>query len=221
MQELSIDKIIEMLSIERIDAYKHDGATNKVALARYAWNIALCQALYPSLQLCEISLRNSIHFHLSKKYGETWFECADFVLTPWGQKQVQQAKEQLLRMSKPMTPGRIVAELQFGFWTHLLESHYEGRNGYLPAGIKGVFPKLPKSQHNRKKLKVQLDKIRSLRNRVFHHERILHWKDLEQQHDLILATIGNISSETQLLSQKLDTFKHVHSKGYQPFLEQI
>lgn len=36
-------------------------------------------------------------------------------------------------------------------------------------------------------------RIRDLRNRVFHHERILHWNDLDQQHAEILEAIYWIS----------------------------
>jgi len=38
-----------------------------------------------------------------------------------------------------------------------------------------------------------LEHVRALRNRVFHHERIVHWKDLDAQHDLILQIIGWIN----------------------------
>ncbi|MEA1989424.1 MAG: hypothetical protein U9N57_09515 [Pseudomonadota bacterium] len=220
MQDLNTNRIIETLSLERIEAYQQDGASNETALMRYTWNMALCQSLYPCLQLCEISLRNSIHFHLTKTYGEEWFDCTQLTLTPWGQKQVKQTKELLSRMKKPITPGRVVAELQFGFWTHLLESHYEGSFGYLPKGIKGIFPHLPKSEHNRKKLKAKLDKIRGLRNRVFHHERIIHWKDLREQHALILTMINNISPDTKTLCDKLDSFADLHSNGYDKCLKQ-
>lgn len=221
MQSLDISKIIATLSIERIEAYQQDCVSDEVALSRYVWNIALCQALYPSLQLCEISLRNSIHNHLSNRYGENWFDEGKLALSQWGQTQIRQAKSQLSRMKKPQTPGRIVAELSFGFWTHLLESHYEGKGGFLPTGIKGIFPYLPKSQHNRKKIKAKLDKVRTLRNRVFHHERIVHWKDLSDQHQLILEIIAHLSPEMLQLVNKIDSFQKIYQTGSQNFLVEI
>jgi len=36
---------------------------------------------------------------------------------------------------------------------------------------------------------------RELRNRVFHHERIIHWADLDSRHAAIMETLGWISSE--------------------------
>lgn len=221
MQDSRTSNIINTLSLERIEAYKKDGVDNNTALARYLWNISICQGLYPSLQFCEIALRNTMHNYLSKLYGEDWYQNGSVILTSWGQKQVTQATQSLMRMNKPISPGRVVAELQFGFWTHLLESHYETKSGFLPKGIKGFFPHLPKSQHNRKKLKAKLDRIRTLRNRVFHHERIIHWKDLLEQYQLIIEIINSINPDILTLASTVNHFEQTFEDGYEVFLKGI
>jgi len=196
MQAQFQTSIESILSTERLGAYGADHPGAEVVLARYLWNMALCESLYSPLQLCEVALRNSIHLYLSRLFGrEDWFDDARFQLMPWAVDEVQKAKDKISRTGKPVNTGRVVAELQFGFWTSLFEYHYERYTPFLPGAFKGVFPRLPKSLHHRKDRKNDLELIRGLRNRVFHHERILHWKDLDKKHALILSVISWISPE--------------------------
>ena len=223
MQSLSHQQIEAHISPERLQAYAAspaDGLSDpKVTLARYMLNIALCESLYPALQNCEIALRNAIHQHLSRLMGrEDWYDAPRFVMTSWGQEEIRKAKTKLQKLGKATTPGRVVAELQFGFWTSLFEAHYEQHTPFLPSGIKAVFPYMPKSLHKRKDRKNDLEHIRALRNRVFHHERIVHWRDLNAQHDLILNVIGWVSPPLRQVTQALERFQSVRAEGLTPFL---
>jgi hypothetical protein len=181
--------------------------------------MALCESLYPALQTCEIALRNAIHKHLTALIGqEDWFNAANFELTNWAQSEVRKAKEKIAKTQKPVTAGRVVAELQFGFWTSLFEAHYEQHTPFLPGGIKAVFSHLPKSLHKRKDRKNDLEHVRALRNRVFHHERIVHWQDLDAQHDLILQIIGWINPSLRQVTIALERFQAIRKAGLTPFL---
>jgi hypothetical protein len=210
------------LSVERIEAYGNDGVTPTIMLARYLLNLALCESLYSPLQLCEVALRNSLHRHLTNLVGqEDWFDSASFRLAPWAREEVLKAKDKIARSNRPVTPGRVVAELQFGFWTSLFEAQYEGRGGFLPSGIKEVFPRLPKSLHNRKGLKRTLETIRMLRNRVFHHERIIHWSDITEQHASIVEVISWITPELHEMALALDRFTLIRRAGLQPWIMKL
>ena len=114
-----------------------------------------------------------------------------------------------------------MASLQFGFWTHLFQPYYEEKGGFMPKAIKSIFPNLVKSKHNRKELKHNLDVIRSLRNDVFHHDRIIHWKDFPKQHTDIIRTIGWINLELREMAEVLDRFTSIHSAGIEPWKEKI
>jgi hypothetical protein len=149
---------------------------------------------------------------------EDWYETPSFGLTMWAQDEVRKVKTKIQKMNEPLTAGRVVSELQFGFWTSLFEAHYEQHTPFLPRGIKAVFPHLPKSLHKRKDRKNDLEQIRGLRNRVFHHERIVHWRDLDAQHQLILNVIGWISPELQRVTAAMDRFQSVRAAGLTPFL---
>ena len=94
----------------------------------------------------------------------------------------------------------------------------EQHTPFLPSGIKAVFAHMPKSLHKRKVRTKDLEDIRGLRNRVFHHERIVHWRDLDAQHDLILNVIGWINPELQKVTATMDRFQTVRAAGLTPFL---
>lgn len=215
-------KVLSCLSIERMSSFGDTASEPKTVLARYLLNIALCESLYPSLQFCEVALRNAIHSNLSSRFGtEEWYDSVQLELTPWAAGEVTKAKGKINKSHKPLCPGKIVAELQFGFWTSLFEDHYERRTKFMPTGIRTVFPFLPKSQHNRKYIKAKLETIRTLRNRVFHHERIVHWRDLDSQHQIILDVISWINPELLHLAEHVDTYRHTRSKGLDPWLQSL
>lgn len=194
----------------------------RIILARYLLNMALCESLYSPLQLCEIALRNSIHRHIScQMMREDWFDDVSFNFVPWARDEVAKAKVKITRLNKVVTADRVVAELNFGFWVSLFEDHYEKRTNFLPSAFKGVFPHMPKSLHKRKEHKADMEKIRTLRNRVFHHERILHWKDLDEQHQLILNIVSWISPELREMADALDHFSGVRNAGLDPWLEKV
>ncbi|WP_053228475.1 Abi family protein [Spirochaeta cellobiosiphila] len=220
-QAIYHQNVIKALSLERMESYGDCKTDPKLVLARYILNRALCESLYQSLQSCEVALRNSIHQYLVVQLKqENWFDSPYFELSPWAKEQVEGAKKKI-RKTKRVTAGRIVAELHFGFWTSLFEAHYEQKTLFLPGGIKGVFPHMPKSLHKRKQIKSSLDKIRALRNRVFHYERIIHWEDLEDQHRLIHDTIGYINPELLYLSEYGDSFIKTRKDGLDPWLEHL
>lgn len=220
MQEEFFKKLEVALSAERLSTYGQDNPGSCVVMARYLWNIAICESLYSPLQMFEVALRNAIHVAMTTLCEkDTWYDTAS--LTPWGYQQVGVAKQKIAKSGKPVTSGRVVAELHFGFWTSMFEDHYERSSPFLPGGIKKVFPRLVKSLHNRKDIKARLESIRQLRNRVFHHERIIHWKDLPEQHGHIIETLGWISPELSEMALKLDRFLQTHKDGIEPWMAQI
>jgi hypothetical protein len=60
-QALEISTLWKLVSAQRIGSYRRGTASDdEEVLARYLWNIALCEALYPSLHFLEIGLRNVV-----------------------------------------------------------------------------------------------------------------------------------------------------------------
>jgi hypothetical protein len=207
------------LNPERLDAYRQDGASEVVTLARYLLNMALCESLYSPLQIVEITLRNAFHESLKERAGKSdWYNWEQLPL--WQESQIREAKQRLLKEGKECSAGRIVAEQTFGFWVGFLtREHMTSGLAYHIA--KTAFSHAPKSERNVRSLASRLQRIRDFRNRVFHHERILHWKDLDAQHEQILDVIGWISPELCEMANALDRFISVRSLGLGPYIEKL
>ena len=217
MQDDFFEHLASSLSVERLSSYRaRDGADECTTLARYLWNLAVCESLYSPIQLCEVSLRNTLHRYLSDQFNERWFDSGSLRLTPWGIREVERAKEKLHKLKRSHEPGRVVAELTFGFWTHLFQPDYVQPNAFLPKGIKHIFPYLEKSRHRPKQIKRDLDSIRDLRNRVFHHERVVHWEDLQAKHQRMLDIIRWSSPKLHELAGTLDRFTDIYTAGIDP-----
>jgi hypothetical protein len=210
-----------ILHTDRLDAYRQDGSAPMLTLARYLLNVTLSEALYPALQFAEIALRNAVHRELSARCGtDAWHASASARLTPWQQVKVAEAKDALLKRRKPLAPGRIVAELNFGFWTAFFNNSH-ARTGIGALLAKSAFPNAPASEQYQARLDKRWLDIRDLRNRIFHHERILHWRDLQARHAAILEIIAWMSSELHGLAVSIDRFPTTHSEGLAPWKEKL
>ena len=156
------------------------------AFGTYLWNLALCESLYPTLQGIEVALRNGIHDAAIAEFGdEFWFKSQ---LIGYERKQIGEIEKKLAQSKTPATPGRFISECNFGFWENLFNGQYE--HILWRRMLRATFPNAPRHLRRRRGIRVRLDHIRRLRNRVFHHEPIWHLPDLQEQHQQILETIG-------------------------------
>ncbi len=227
-QDRYLDALWKVLSRERLEG-GYGGAVmpRPDAITRYLWNIALCEALYPSLHALEAALRNTVFAAGDAAYpftgppgaGQTpcWLDMPGVLLGDEPSK-VAAAKRRLKEAGKPLEPGRVVAELTFGFWTALFDVRYESTKILWPRlfGQK-IFADAPRSRRSRKALSPLLNRIRLLRNRAFHHEPIWHWSDLPAQHALTLDLVGWMSPSLRRTVEALDRFGAVHAAGLAPF----
>jgi hypothetical protein len=200
----------------RLQGYRLDGSDLTTAIARHHWNMKLCEALYPALHLFEVTLRNALHRELSaRRKNETWFD--EHWLRPRESSRVQEAAEKLRRRGKPVEPGRVVAELMLGFWVSLFDRAYEQHERWLwPGALKPVFPRLRNSERGLRDLSVRLNGVLRLRNRVFHHERILHRDELTESVKNLRRLLYGVSPEAAALLRDVDRFDAVWVAGIQP-----
>ena len=214
-QNYIFDELTGIFSQERLDSYLSNAKCNNSktdALIAYSWNIELSQALYPALQILEITLRNSMHQAITNSFQtESWYELP--FLHDREKTQVNQAKDSLKKNKKPLEKGRIVAELPFGFWTSLFDIRYEHGQILWPKLLKPTFPFLPKGQRTRPFLSRELNRIRLLRNRVFHYEPIWHWRDLSDQHNSITNLTRCLSPSASKYLSIFDRFIDIYSNG--------
>lgn len=213
MQANFSDQLRRAISHERLDAYRQRGTSNDDAelFAHYAWNMVLSESLYTPLQCLEVNLRNSIHDAASAQFKtDTWFDLPG-VLSLQEINKVHEARTTLIKGKKPLDAGRIIPELTFGFWTSLFDVRYE--KILWPWLLKPVVPNMPRHIRIRKNLSKRLNRIRTLRNRIFHHEPIWHWHDLQSQHTDIIETITWVNPAMSVFVEQFDRFKRIYKNG--------
>ena len=139
---------------------------------------------------------------------DMWFERHD--LLDWQKGTLQEARDQLTTYRKPHEPGRIVAELSFGFWSSMFNSPYE-HTWYADGAalLENVFPHLPRTLRTRKKISQRVERIRRLRNRVFHYEPIWNKTDLQERHGQIHEALAWINIEIRDVVALSDRFDSV------------
>ncbi len=234
---MSLAALRHALSEERLAAYGVAGDGDTLdPVARYAWNLALSSALMPPLHVVEVTLRNNL-FKASRKvvdestlrFAEVgcWLDAEPTLLYEAEADAVRVAKDLVRRSRKPVTPGRLVSNLSFGFWVSLCRSPYEhGRArgpGLWPDAMKYAFPFLPKDHHKRSAILTRLDEIREFRNRVFHHEPIWN-RDVERSHRRLVEVVGWMNRGMADALRATSTAEEVYAAGpggYRELVERL
>lgn len=112
------------LSQERLAPYLH--ATNgdlTGAVRLYEWNLAVSGALYEALSILEVVLRNALSTQLAIHHGNLaghWYDDPLDLLSDLAHEDIAIARRRARKLRHRETPGRVIAELNFGFWKFLL-----------------------------------------------------------------------------------------------------
>jgi hypothetical protein len=183
------------VSSERLAAYITYARGDKwVAVRLYERNTELSEALYGVLQALEVTLRNAIHLLMSKKLGrDDWYE--SFAFGKSERAEVEDAKRKITERPAPLTPGRVVAELGFGFWVRLFSYTYD-KTLWVPY-LRTILPL--RFDGTRTYIHGRLVDLKTLRNRIAHHERITCGKrDTQKDYLEILETVSWLSRPMRL-----------------------
>jgi len=175
-----------------------------IALQLYIRNQELSEALYGVVQGYEVFLRNVTNSTLGKDFErDNWWEVAS--LRDRERQDVDNAKQAISARNVQETPGRIVAELNLGFWTNLYSNYYE-HTLWVPH-LRALFP----ISMARKKLHDRLDSLKVLRNRIAHHET-LGRRNVKQDYDDLLETIGWMSPTVRDWIAEISCFEERYAK---------
>lgn len=218
---LFLRKTKQAVSAERLSSYQQSSQeSNLTMLSRYFWNIALCEALYPTLQSLEVALRNSMHRAFSTQLGDEWWLHEDMRVLEYDDvDNVIKARARLREKGKPETIAYLVAELPFGFWTALFDSRYEQK--LWTQSVKEVLPFAPRKFRSRRALARDIHLIKTLRNRAFHHEPIWNRNNLRDLYMRSQDLIGWINPGLASMNQAMDRFHNVLIAGHQPFEDML
>ncbi len=186
----TINNLERTLSSDRLSTYfKETNNDKEKALELYLKNVQTSSSLYPSLQCLEIAVRNALHYELSQFYKtEAWYNQIELDLG--GTKILKRTQENLKKTQTKVDPPHTVAALSFGFWLSLLNGKYH-RTLWVP----GLHKAFPYAHIKRAKIIKNLDHLRTLRNRIAHHEPIFK-RHLEKDYENIITSIGWICPDT-------------------------
>lgn len=217
-------KIQEAISRERLETF--EGTNDLETVSNYVWNAKLSESFYFVLSNLEVTLRNAIYNSYNLHYNEPFFYL--FVdnsneryvkkkefhsRTCW--KMLCGARHNLLMKNKPVTDSRLIAELNFGFWSQMIHTNHPKYKNMWRYIFKDVFPHFPLNISNDKAIIMlggTINQLRIFRNRLFHYEPILNY-DLEKIHESIINITNWISPDINNLSIEFDEYeKNIFSK---------
>ena len=183
---MNYHKFARLYSYSRISRYlKASKGNKKKAQQMYYANARLAQAFQPLISFFEVILRNQLHYAIAKHFGDVqWLinQKNGFMSDPslthvvkktgktktndFLKKEVEKSEKTLLGKRRNVTAGRVIAELNLGFWNSLYETHHYALLQGVPCTI---FRGLP-TGYGRKEINTIIQDIRIMRNRVSHNE---------------------------------------------------
>lgn len=133
-----------------------------------------------TIAMVEVPVRNAMdqqltHWALTRHGSPGWFDVAP--LDKRGASDLKTARDRAARVGGSTAHGKVVAELNFGFWLYLAANRYL-TSLWFPA-LAGAFPHGDPDLRNRQRqVDHALDRLAFVRNRVAHHEPV-HRRNLE------------------------------------------
>jgi len=193
-----VERLFRALSSDRMSTYHAICGDNHFEILElYNWNIEISAAFYWPLQAVEVGLRNSLHQSLSQKFGDAWYDSGRLTLVSDARRQIKQVKSRLRQDGKPVVPSRVVAELTFGFWEKLLGPgdpsdpilRYE-----MTLWRTCLYKAFPHARLKRTQAHKPFEYLRTLRNRIAHHEPIFN-RHLRADYDSTLRVLSWMTPE--------------------------
>ena len=154
-------------------------------------------------------LRNAVNETLETYFNDPyWFKNQ---LPPEFLPSVSEAIQKVSIQRKNITPDRIIAELNFGFWNRLFNRNY---TGLLWKELRLIFKNTPKHLRQRDTIADALYRIRTLRNRIYHYEPIFNnLQDLEKQYNEMLTFLVWLDKDLPNLLSDIDRFNDILQKS--------
>jgi len=177
------------LSTERLAPYLRAMNGDHVkALELYEWNLVVSSAFFEMLAVLEVVLRNALSERLALRHGSLpghWYENTLETFSAQASRDIVEARRRVALRHHRESSGRVVAELNFGFWKFLLAKRYEAT--LWTHCLRHAFPHL--GPQSRAIVYGALDELHALRNRIAHHEPI-HARDLSADVLTISRVLG-------------------------------
>jgi hypothetical protein len=206
------------LSVPRLAVYRvAAGGDGTAALALYEWNSEISAALLRDLAHVEVGIRNAYDRALSSWWrgGGHWTAGGAQVFAPIMRRRgprmvdVNRRPRESLAVAiesaggNAAPPGKVIAELMFGFWRYLSTPAHE-KSLWVPSLHRAFQPGT-----DRREVDQRMGSLHNLRNRVAHHEPLLR-TDIAARHGdctalatLIDPALGHHIASTSRVAQLL------------------
>lgn len=198
-----------------LEAADYDAAKAKNL---YLWTTDLAGALHSTISFVEIAVRNAISEQLSiwntqqgQDYNEDWAlggSTGPLLYEIVGPKALKNAQNNALRealrrkeghrrFGEGVTNDDVIAQLMFGTWTKIISpitGSSKNQQMLWEDGVRYAFPNMQQDDDGRQMLGRRLERIRSLRNRVAHHDNLLK-VEVENRLNDILSILSKINKD--------------------------
>lgn len=177
------------ISPDRLGTYQQVGQeTGRDPLELYVWDRDVAAGAMADIAILEVAMRNAMNDALERLASRPDWYSTDIGLDNRSLQAVAKAWGEVPATRR--TPGRVVAQLMFGFWRNLLESggdvgagplkravNYEDIwRGSLHTAFRGgrAIAKAESTQFTRTWTLDIVKEVHALRNRAAHHEPLLN-----------------------------------------------
>ena len=175
--------VLRWLSAARLAKYRNaTGGDLSRALALYEWNARISAALMRDLGHVEVGLRNAYAAVIERYWAGCpvhWTRSAQALFRPVYRmregeqvdinvRQRDQLEQACERVGPTGAPGKVIAELTFGFWRFLSSSAHE-KSVWVPY----LHQAFPAGTDRKRDVDSKVAALNRLRNRVAHHEPLI------------------------------------------------
>lgn len=203
-----MSRVATALSAERLAPYLR--VTNGElagAIRLYEWNLAVSGAFYEALGVLEVVLRNAVCEQLVAHHGTQvghWYDDPLGVFSDRAADDIAAARKRVAKMGRGESPGRVIAELNFGFWTFLFARRYESTlwTSYLRHSFPNLQPQRRDTAYR------ALAVLHTLRNRIAHHEPI-HTRALSADMLAIYRVLDWIDTDVRTWAASLSRLQQI------------
>jgi len=212
----------DWLSVPRFGRYLSEcGGNRQRALEMYEWNLQLGHALLRDVAHFEVALRNAYDREMCSRWTmpKHWLlDTTSPVRQPLlrrvhghsidvNQRNRVAIDDALRLLGASASPDRIVAELSFGFWTHMTDAMHE-QSVWIPY-LRHVWPR----GTARGRISQQIARINTARNRAAHYEPLFEIagddKFVLHIRDDVIALITSLSSDLADYVERTSSVAHV------------
>ena len=182
MSSTDVETLVRLLTRERLRSYLAITSNEAAALTLYDWNTRASAEVLATVAMVEVLVRNALDDALqswahNRHRVTEWFDIS--VLDARGTADLALARSRAAT-SGPPPHGKVVAELNLGFWRYLVAWRYHTAL-WVPAAHRAFPHGSQDLRVRRREVERRMADLLLVRNRAAHHEPI-HRRNLAKDH---------------------------------------